>query len=73
MKAKELRAKTSAEIEAMLQEHRQRFAVLRAEVIEGKAKNVRELRFLRREIARLITLAHQAKAAPAPPRSAHPS
>lgn len=69
MLAKELRGKTQAELVAMLREHRQRLNSLRAEVAEGKAKNVRELRRLKREVARCLTVLRQTEVtvAPVPP------
>ena len=56
MKAKELRQKTIKELQELLQERRKRLAQLRFELSLKKLKNVREIREVKKDIARILTL-----------------
>jgi len=59
MKKKELRQKTTQELREMLTDHRQRVGQLQYELASKKHKNVMEIRTLKREVARIITLLKQ--------------
>lgn len=56
MKISEIRQKTKKELESMLQEKREHLRNLRFDLASGKVKNVREIRALKKEIARILTL-----------------
>jgi len=56
MKITELRQKSKTELERMLKENRERLRQLRFDLASGKVKNVREIRNLKKEIARILTL-----------------
>lgn len=59
MKAKELRAKTKKELQKLLSENRDRLRQLRFELSQGKVKNVREIRRVKRDIARMLTIINE--------------
>ena len=63
LKAKELRKSTKDQMEKMLKEKRERLRHLRFQVASKQVKNHRELRFLKREIARISTLITEGTAA----------
>ena len=56
MKAVELRKKPPEELRQLLQEKLLRMEELRALLAQKKAKNVKELGLVRRDIARIFTL-----------------
>ncbi len=56
MKASELRQKSKEELEKILQEKREKLRELRFDLSAGKVKNVREIRMLKRDIARILTV-----------------
>ncbi len=56
MKAKELNKKTKAELQKVLQQNRARLRTLRFDLASGKVKNVREIRQLKKDIARILTI-----------------
>ena len=53
---KDLKQKSFAELEKLLREGRERLRVLRFDLAAGKVKNVKELRMLRKNLARMSTL-----------------
>ncbi|MFH1423931.1 MAG: 50S ribosomal protein L29 [Candidatus Nealsonbacteria bacterium] len=57
-KFSEIRQKTKKELESMLLERREHLRRLRFDLASGKVKNVREIRELKKEIARVLTLLH---------------
>jgi len=59
MKITELRQKSKMELEKTLRENRERLRQLRFDLSSGKVKNVREIRNLKKEIARILTLLKQ--------------
>ncbi len=59
MKTKELRQKTSQEIELLLKEHREKFRRLRFDLSEKKLKNVKEISSNKKTIARVLTILEQ--------------
>lgn len=68
MKTKEiqnLKSKSVAELNKMVHDGRDRLRTLRLDLVAGKVKNVGELRALRKDIARMLTFVHAAKAADA--------
>lgn len=59
MKRKELqthKAKSVAELEKEIREARARLRALREDLVQGKVKNIREIRAVRRTIAQLLTI-----------------
>ena len=56
MKIKDLRQKTEKELQDLLTEKRKRLGQLKFDLASKKIKNVREIRWLRRDIARILTL-----------------
>jgi ribosomal protein L29 len=52
----DLKQKSFAELEKLLREGRERLRVLRFDLAAGKVKNVKELRTLRKNIARMSTI-----------------
>lgn len=56
MKISELRSKSSGELQKTLAQKREKLRQLRFNLISGKVKNVREIRGIRKEVARIITL-----------------
>lgn len=56
MKAKELQQKTKTELEKFLIENQTKLQQLRFELTTGKVKNIREIREIKKNIARIKTL-----------------
>ena len=56
MKMTELRQKSKPELYKLLQDSRERLRQLRFNLGSGKVKNVREIRELKKDIARILTL-----------------
>ncbi len=56
MKIKELRQKSKAELQKNLWNKREKLRDTRFNLASGKIKNVREIRKLKRDIARILTL-----------------
>lgn len=56
MKTVELRKKTKAELEKLLIDRREKLCQLRFDLAAGKLKNVREIRQIKKDIARILTL-----------------
>lgn len=59
MKITELKQKNKDELQRMLAEERERLRVLRFDLAGGKIKNVREIRKIRKDIARILTVLRQ--------------
>ncbi len=59
MKIGELRQKSSEELKRVLKDSRNRLRQLRFDLASGKVKNVREIRALRKDVARILTLIKQ--------------
>lgn len=55
MKIKELQQKTASELQKLLQDSQEKLRQLRFDLAAGKVKNVREIRKVRRNIARVLT------------------
>ncbi len=56
MKIKELRQKTEKELRDLLNEDRQKLGQLKFDLASKKLKDVNELRELRKDIARILTI-----------------
>ena len=56
MKIEELRQKSESELKNLLAEKRERLRVLRFDLASGKVKNVREIRQIKKDIARILTI-----------------
>ena len=56
MKIAELRQKAKGELEKILADSRERLSQLRFDLAAGKVKNVREIRKIKKDIARILTL-----------------
>ena len=65
MTAKEIRELSAAEITTKIRETREQLLQLRMRKQTGQVEKTHELRTLRKDIARLETIANQKKAAPA--------
>jgi len=59
MKIKELNQKTKKELNDLLIENRHKLGQLRFDLASKKLKNIREVRKLRRDVARIITILKQ--------------
>ena len=56
MKAVELKKKTNKELTKLLIKNKERLRSLRFDLASGRVKNVREIRNLKKDIARILTL-----------------
>jgi len=56
MKVKELRQKSEKELHKILDESREKLRQLNFDLASGKVKNVREIRKIKRDIARMLTI-----------------
>lgn len=56
MRIAELRQKSKSELQKLLQDSRERLRQLRFDLAAGKVKNVREIRQIKKDIARILTL-----------------
>ncbi len=58
-KIAEIRKKNKSELQALLTRQRKKLWELRFNLISGKVKNIREIRHLRKDIARILTILSQ--------------
>jgi len=56
MEIKELRQKSKEELGKLLKDIRERQGSLRFDLVTGKVKNVREIRQIKKDIARILTI-----------------
>jgi len=56
MKVREIRQKSEKELQKLLQDSREKLRQLRFDLASGKVKNVREIRQIRKDIARILTI-----------------
>lgn len=61
MKTNELRQKSQKELNEILGDGREKLRRLRFDLASGKIKNVREIRMIKKEIARLFTIINSEK------------
>ena len=59
MKTGELRQKTKEELQKILQGLREKLRQLRFDLASGKVKNVREIRGVKKDIARILTIINE--------------
>jgi ribosomal protein L29 len=55
MKTEELKSRPKEELEKMVADHREKLRGLKFDLSSGKTKNVKEVRGLRKDIARILT------------------
>ena len=56
MKIAELRLKPENELQKLLRDSRSKLRSLRFDLASGKVKNIREIRHIKKDIARILTL-----------------
>ena len=56
MKTQEIKKKSIQDLESILQRNREQLSQLRLDLASGKVKNVRKVRKLKKEIARILTI-----------------
>ena len=56
MKTAELKQKSKSELQKILSDNREKLRQLRFDLAAGKVKNVREVRKIKKDIARILTL-----------------
>ena len=56
MKIQELRQKNKVELQKILQDNREKLRQLRFDLAAGKVKDVREIRLIKKDIARILTI-----------------
>lgn len=61
MKTHELRQKPKSELQRLLIDNRERLRQLRFDLVSGKVKNVREIRKIKKNIARILTILRNTK------------
>lgn len=61
MKAAQLRKKPKSDLEEMLSDLQERLRKLRFNLASGKVKNIREIRSLKKDIARILTILEEKK------------
>ena len=59
MKTQELRQKNKEELNHILQEKKEKLCQLKFDLVSGKVKNVREVRLIKKDIARIFTILKQ--------------
>jgi large subunit ribosomal protein L29 len=59
VKAKELRIKPEEELNQLLSESQKKLRELRFNLASGKVKNVRTIRVLKKDIARILTILNE--------------
>lgn len=61
MKAAEIRKKSKLELDKLLKESRKKMRILYFNLAAGTVKNVREIRKIKKDIARILTILKQTK------------
>ena len=56
MKTSEIRQRSEVELEEILGKKREKLRQFRFDLASGKVKNVREIRILKKDIARILTI-----------------
>ncbi len=56
MKIQELKQKSKIELQKLLQDLKEKLRQLRFDLAAGKVKNVREIRKIKKDIARILTI-----------------
>lgn len=58
MKIQELKQKSKDELGKLLQDSRERLRQLKFDLASGKVKNIKEIREIKKDIARILTIIH---------------
>jgi len=61
MKITEIKKKSKSELRKLLNESKDKLGLLRFDLSAGKVKNVREIREVRKRIAKILTILKEAK------------
>ncbi len=61
MKISELRQRSKIELARQLQDEKEKMRQLRFDLIAGRVKNVREIRIIKKDIARILTILKEEK------------
>ena len=56
MKIKDIRQKSKKDLQRLLEENQEKLRQLRFDLSAGKVKNVREIRSIKKDIARILTI-----------------
>lgn len=56
MKVLEIRQKPKEELQKVIKDYREKLRGLRFDLASGKVKNVREIRNIRKDVARILTI-----------------
>jgi len=59
MKITEIRQKTKSELQKLLQDLQKKLRQLRFDLASGKIKNVKEIRQIKKDIARILTIINE--------------
>lgn len=59
MKITEIRQKTKSELQKLLQDLQKKLRQLRFDLASGKIKNVKEIREIKKDIARILTIINE--------------
>ena len=59
MKINELRQRPKEELQRILKDSREKLRAFRFDLASGKVKNVREIRMIKKDIARILTILNQ--------------
>lgn len=59
MKTAQLRQKSKSELQRMLADFREKLREMRFNLVSGKVKNIREVRELKKDIARILTILNE--------------
>ena len=59
MKSTELRQKSKSELQKLLQDLPEKLRQLRFDLVSGKVKNVREIREIKKDIAKILTIINE--------------
>jgi len=63
MKARDLRNKSEEELHSLLHQKREALRQLRFDLVAGKVKNLREIRSIKKDIARILTVINEKRKA----------
>lgn len=55
MKKEEIKTKSNDDLKKLLQDEKEKLRQLRFDLAAGKVKNIREIRLMKKEVARILT------------------
>jgi large subunit ribosomal protein L29 len=61
MKSAEIKKKSKEDLKKMVKEMREKLRALRFDLAAGKVKNVREIRLIKKDIAKILTILREAR------------